>query len=206
MSLEIPTLNPQGAVSQFEVSDTVFGQAFNETLVHQLVTRYMAGARAGTKAQKTRSDVSGGGSKPWRQKGTGQARSGSTRSPIWRTGGVTFAARPRSYEQKLNKKMFRVGIKSILSELLRQNRIVVASSIVPSQPKTKELLATLKEVIGKRILIVVESIDENLILAARNIPYVEVAEANNLSPVLLVSADTVIMTPDALKKIEEHLA
>ncbi|GAB6139410.1 50S ribosomal protein L4 [Methylosoma difficile] len=206
MSLHIPALSSKDAVASLEVAEAVFGQTYNETLVHQLVTRYLAGARAGTKAQKTRSDVSGGGSKPWRQKGTGQARSGSTRSPIWRTGGVTFAARPRSYEQKLNKKMFRVGIRSILSELLRQERLVVSNAIVPSTPKTKELLASLKEVVGKRILIVVADVEPNLFLAARNIPYVEVIEAINLSPVLLVGADKVIMTPDALKKIEEHLA
>jgi len=206
MSLEIPTLNTQGTSTPLEAPEAVFGQAYNETLIHQLVTRYMAGARQGTKAQKTRSDVSGGGAKPWRQKGTGQARSGSTRSPIWRTGGVTFAARPRNYEQKLNKKMFRVGIKSILSELLRQDRIVIVPTITPTEPKTKELLAKLKEISGKRIVIVVDGIEPNLFLAARNIPYVEVTEANNLSPVLLVSADKVIMTPEALKKIEEHLA
>ncbi len=127
---------------KIEVSDAIFGVDFNETLVHQLVTRYLAGNRAGTKAQKTRSDVSGGGSKPWRQKGTGRARSGSTRSPIWRTGGVTFAARPRSYEQKLNRKMFRVGVRSILSELLRQDRLLVSSNIVPETTKTKELISS----------------------------------------------------------------
>ena len=136
MGLQIPVLNQENNV---QVSDFVFGQDFNETLVHQLVTRYLAGARAGTKAQKTRSDVSGGGIKPWRQKGTGRARSGTTRSPLWRTGGVTFAARPRSYDQKLNKKMFRVGIRSILSELLRQGRLVISSEVLVSTPKTKEI-------------------------------------------------------------------
>ncbi|WP_020565339.1 50S ribosomal protein L4 [Methylosarcina fibrata] len=206
MGLQIPAINEHDSAGKIEVSESVFGQSFNETLVHQLVTRYLAGARAGTKAQKTRSDVSGGGSKPWRQKGTGRARSGSTRSPIWRTGGVTFAARPRSYEQKLNKKMFRAGIRSILSELLRQERLAVSSDFLPSSPKTKELAAKLKTLDAKRILIVVESIDENLALASRNIPYVEVIEAINLSPVLLVAADKVIASPGALKKIEEHLA
>jgi large subunit ribosomal protein L4 len=206
MGLYIPALNEGDSAGQLEVADTVFGQAFNETLVHQLVVRYMAGGRAGTKAQKTRSDVSGGGIKPWRQKGTGRARSGTTRSPIWRTGGVTFAARPRSYEQKLNKKMFRVGIKSILSELLRQERLVVSQDILPGTPKTKELVAKLKTLDAKRVVIIVEQLDVNLALAARNIPYVEVVEAINLSPVLLVSADKVIATPQALKIIEERLS
>lgn len=206
MGLQIPAINTQDSAIALDVSESVFGQSYNETLVHQLVTRHLAGSRAGTKAQKTRSEVSGGGSKPWRQKGTGRARSGSTRSPIWRTGGVTFAAKPRSYEQKLNKKMFRVGIRAILSELLRQNRLVVSSDISPDTPKTKDLVAKLKSVDAKRILIVVEAIDENLALASRNVPYVEVLEAVNLSPVLLVAADQVIATPGALKKIEEHLA
>jgi len=206
MGFQIPVLNQQDSDGFFEVAESVFGQLYNETLVHQLVTRHLAAARAGTKAQKTRSDVSGGGAKPWRQKGTGRARSGSTRSPIWRTGGVAFAARPRSYDQKLNKKMFRTGIRSILSELLRQNRLLVSSDIVPSTAKTKELISKLKGIEGKRILIVVDVVEENLALASRNIPYVEIIEAINLSPVLLVAADKVIATPDALKRIEEHLA
>lgn len=206
MGLQIPVLNEQDSAGKVEVNEAVFGQSFNETLIHQLVTRYLAGARAGTKAQKTRSDVSGGGAKPWRQKGTGRARSGTTRSPVWRTGGVAFAARPRNYEQKLNKKMFRVGIRSILSELLRQDRLVVSSDVLPTTPKTKELYEKLKNIDAKRILIVVESVDENLALASRNIPYVEVIEAANLSPVLLVAADKVIATPGALKQLEERLA
>lgn len=206
MSMQIPALNEQDSSGVLEVSEVIFGSSFNETLVHQLIVRHLAGARAGTKAQKTRSDVSGGGAKPWRQKGTGRARSGSTRSPIWRTGGVNFAARPRNYEQKLNKKMFRVGIRSILSELLRQDRLVVSNDILPSSPKTKEFDRKIKSIDAKRILIVVESVDENLALASRNIPYVEVIEAINLSPVLLVSADKVIATPGALKLIEERLS
>lgn len=206
MGLQIPALNKQDAAGVVEVTEAVFGQSFNETLVHQLVVRYMAGARAGTKAQKTRSDVSGGGSKPWKQKGTGRARAGTTRSPVWRTGGVAFAARPRNYEQKLNKKMFRVGIRSILSELLRQDRLVVSSDILPETVKTKELNVKLKAIDAKRILIVVDSVDVNLALASRNIPYVEVIEAANLSPVLLVAADKVIATPSALKQLQECLA
>ncbi len=206
MSLQIPALNEQDSSGSLEVAEAIFGQSFNETLVHQLVVRHLAGARAGTKAQKTRSDVSGGGAKPWRQKGTGRARSGTTRSPVWRTGGVAFAARPRNYEQKLNKKMFRVGVRSILSELVRQNRLVVSKDILPTSPKTKELNARIKNIDARRILIVVENVDANLALASRNIPYVEVIEAINLSPVLLVSADKVIATPGALKLIEERLA
>ena len=206
MSLQIPALNEKDSSGSLDVAESIFGQSFNETLIHQLVVRHLAGARAGTKAQKTRSDVSGGGAKPWRQKGTGRARSGTTRSPVWRTGGVTFAARPRNYEQKLNKKMFRVGIRSILSELLRQDRLVVSNDILPSSPKTKVLNAKIKSINAKRILIIVENIDINLALASRNIPYVEVIEAINLSPVLLVSADKVIATPGALKIIEERLA
>jgi large subunit ribosomal protein L4 len=206
MGFQIPALNKQDSAGAVDVTEAVFGQAFNETLVHQLVVRYMAGARAGTKAQKTRSDVSGGGAKPWKQKGTGRARSGSTRSPIWRTGGVVFAARPRSYEQKLNKKMFRVGIRSVLSELLRQGRLVVSNDVLPTEPKTKELNEKLKVIDAKRILILVDSVDVNLALASRNIPNVQVIEATNLNPVLLVSADRVIATPAAIKVIEERLA
>lgn len=206
MSLQIPALNGQESTGSVEVADNVFGQSFNETLVHQLVTRYLAGARLGTKAQKNRSDVSGGGIKPWRQKGTGRARSGTMRSPLWRTGGVTFAARPRSFEQKLNKKMFRSGLRSILSELLRQGRLVVSNEIAPATPKTKELVAKLKGLDAKRILIVADSVDDNLALASRNIPYVEVSLAENLSPVSLVAAEKVIATPAAIKQLEERLA
>ena len=206
MSLQIPALSDQDSAGSVEVADNVFGQSFNETLVHQLVTRYLAGARLGTKAQKTRSEVSGGGIKPWRQKGTGRARSGTMRSPLWRTGGVTFAARPRSFEQKLNKKMFRSGLRSILSELVRQDRLVVSSDIAPATPKTKELVAKLKGLDAKRILIVADSVDINLVLASRNIPYVEVSLAENLSPVSLVAAEKVIATPAAIKQLEERLA
>jgi large subunit ribosomal protein L4 len=203
MGLQIPVLNEKGNV---EVSEFVFGQVFNETLVHQLVTRYLAGNRAGTKAQKTRSDVSGGGTKPWRQKGTGRARSGTTRSPLWRTGGVTFAARPRNYDQKLNKKMFRVGIRSILSELLRQNRLIIGSETIVTTPKTKALSVQLSAIDSKHTLIIVRNVDKNLALASRNIPYVHVVEAANLNPVLLVAADRVIVTPGALQQLEDHLA
>ena len=206
MGLQVPALNEKDLSLSIEVNESIFGQSYNETLIHQLVVRYMAGSRAGTKSQKTRSDVSGGGSKPWRQKGTGRARSGTTRSPVWRTGGVAFAARPRSYDQKLNKKMFRVGIKSILSELLRQGRLVVSSDILLATSKTKDLYKKLQDVDAKRILIVVEAINVNLALASRNLPYVEVIEAINLNPVLLVSADKVIATPGALSLLQERLS
>jgi len=204
MGLQIPALNGNNA-NNVDVLEAVFGQSYNETLIHQLVTRYLAGARAGTKAQKTRSDVSGGGAKPWKQKGTGRARSGSTRSPIWRTGGKVFAARPRDYEQKLNKKMFRVGIRSILSELLRQDRLVVNDAIIPSSPKTKEFNVKLKDIGARRLLIIVDKIESNLALASRNIPNIEVIEAENLSPVLLVAADKIIVTSAAIKRLEERL-
>jgi large subunit ribosomal protein L4 len=206
MTLQVPVINDQDSATTVEVAEQVFGQLFNETLIHQLVTKYLAGARAGTKAQKTRAEVSGGGIKPFRQKGTGRARAGTTRGPIWRSGGVTFAARPRAFEQKINKKMYKVGIRSIFSELLRQERLVISNDIIPATAKTKHLNQKLKSVDGKRILIIADDVNENLILASRNIPYVEVSTVESLNPVALVSADKVIVTLDALKKIEERLA
>lgn len=205
MSLQLPGIDSSSA-GMTEVSATVFGQDFNETLVHQLVVKYLSAARAGTKAQKNRSAVSGGGLKPFRQKGTGRARAGTTRSPIWRTGGVTFAAQPRSYEQKLNKKMYKVGLRSILSELLRQGRIAVSNDLSVTKPKTKEFVSKIKDITSGRLLIVTESIEENLILAARNVPYVAVLTAASIDPVSLVSADKVVITSEALKRIEERLA
>ena len=206
MSLQVPAIGYQDSALPLEVSLSVFGQDFNETLVHQLVTKYLSAARAGTKAQKTRSAVSGGGAKPFRQKGTGRARAGTTRSPLWRTGGVTFAAQPRSFDQKLNKKMYRVGIRSIFSELLRQDRIAVCDDIVPASPKTKDLLAKIKDYSCGRLLIIADELSENLILAARNLHYVAVVTPSSVDPVSLVSADKVIATTAALKQIEERLA
>lgn len=206
MSLQVPAIGYQDSALPLEVSLSVFGQDFNETLVHQLVTKYLSAARAGTKAQKTRSAVSGGGAKPFRQKGTGRARAGTTRSPLWRTGGVTFAAQPRSFDQKLNKKMYRVGIRSIFSELLRQDRIAVCDDIVPVSPKTKDLLAKIKDYSTGRLLIIADDLNENLILAARNLHYVAVVTPSSVDPVSLVSADKVIATTAALKQIEERLA
>ncbi|BBL60025.1 50S ribosomal protein L4 [Methylomonas koyamae] len=206
MALQIPAINGGGSSQALEVSEAVFGQAFNETLIHQLVTKYLSAARAGTKAQKNRSAVSGGGLKPFRQKGTGRARAGTTRSPIWRTGGVTFAAQPRSFDQKLNKKMYKAGIRSIFSELLRQGRIAVCNDIIPESPKTKEFLAKIKGIEAKRLLVVADDLNENLILAARNLPYVAVVTPTSVDPVSLVAADQVIATATALKQIEERLA
>ena len=188
------------------VNDAVFGADYKETLVHQLVTAYLAGARAGTKAQKNRSAVSGGGAKPWRQKGTGRARAGTIRSPLWRSGGVTFAAQPRSYEQKLNKKMYRAGIRSIFSELGRQQRLLVVDDITVDAPKTKQLASKLKELGVSKVLIITETGDENLYLSARNLPYVEVSDVAGLTPVNLMRYDHVIATVGAVRAIEEWLS
>jgi len=198
-------LNVQGGAS-LQVSDAVFGADFKEALVHQVVTAYMAGARAGTKAQKNRSAVSGGGKKPYRQKGTGRARAGTIRSPIWRGGGVTFAAKPRSYAQKVNKKMYRGALRSILSELVRQERLVVVDRFGVDAPRTKELVGKLKELDLDDVLIVTEQADENLYLAARNLYHVDVRDSEELDPVSLVGYEKVLMTTEALKKIEERLA
>ncbi|MCA6063003.1 50S ribosomal protein L4 [Thalassolituus marinus] len=188
------------------VSEAAFGREFNEALVHQIVTAYMAGGRQGSKAQKTRAEVSGGGIKPWRQKGTGRARSGTSSSPIWRSGGVTFAAKPRSFEQKVNKKMYRAAMQSILSELVRQERLIVADSFAVESHKTKEFVAKLKEMELSNVLIVADDIDEKLYLAARNVPHVGVTEASAIDPVSLIAFDKVLVTVPALKKLEEAYA
>ncbi len=188
------------------VSDVAFARAYNESLVHQAVVAYYAAARQGSKAQKTRSEVSGGGAKPFRQKGSGRARAGTIRSPIWRTGGVTFAAKPRSYEQKLNKKMYRAAMQSILSELVRQERLLVADDFSVDTHKTKVLMGKLKELELSNVLIITESLEENLYLAARNIPYVNVTEAQAVNPVSLIGHEKVLVTVAALKKIEEAFA
>ena len=198
-------LNVQGG-SSIQVSDAVFGADYKEALIHQVVTAYMAGARAGTKAQKNRSAVSGGGAKPWRQKGTGRARAGTIRSPLFRHGGVTFAASPRNYEQKVNKKMYRGALRSILSELVRQERLVVVDSFSVDVPKTKQLVGKLKELGIDGALIVVEELDENLMLAARNLYHVDARGVHELDPVSLIGFDKVIITAGALKQLEEKLA
>jgi len=179
-------INVQGG-STVTVSDAAFARDYNESLVHQLVTAYLAGARQGSKAQKSRSDVSGGGAKPWRQKGTGRARAGTSRSPIWRSGGVTFAARPRDYDQKLNKKMYRAAMQAIWSELVRQDRLVVVDSFDVEDHKTKAFTAKLAGLDLDKVLIVDAEISKNLYLASRNVPHVAVAEADGVDPVSLVS-------------------
>ena len=189
-----------------EVSDAAFGREFNEALVHQVVVAHMAGARQGSRAQKTRSDVSGGGRKPWRQKGTGRARSGTIRSPIWRSGGVTFAARPQDHSQKVNRKMYRGALQCIVSELIRQDRLVAVESFNVDAPKTKALLNQLKSLDLASTLIVTEEVDENLYLAARNLKGVDVRDVQAVDPVSLISHDKVLITVSALKKLEEALA
>ena len=192
--------------SKVSVSDVAFSADYNEALIHQVVTAYLAGARAGTAAQKTRSDVRGGGAKPWRQKGTGRARAGTSRSPIWRSGGVTFAARPRNYEQKVNRKMYRAAMRSILSELVRQERLTVVSDLTVESEKTKALKSALAGMGLDNVLIVAGEVDENLYLAARNLPYVGVTDVTAMDPVSLVSYGNVLMSESALKQVEESLA
>ena len=187
------------------VSDATFGRDFSEALVHQVVTAYLAGARSGTKAQKNRSDVRGGGRKPFRQKGTGRARAGTIRSPLWRGGGRTFAARPQDHSQKVNRKMYRGALQAILSELVRQDRLIVLDSFELSTPKTSELLKKLAEQGFVKGLIVTPEVDGNLFLATRNVINVYALDVASLDPVSLVAADKVIMTVDAVKKIEEWL-
>ena len=188
-----------------KVSEATFGRDFSEALVHQVVTAYLAGARAGTKAQKNRSAASGGGSKPWRQKGTGRARAGTIRSPIWRGGGKTFAAVPRDHSQKVNRKMYRGAMQSILSELVRQERLVVVDALELDTPKTKALLEKLSGLGFDKGLIVSAAINENVYLASRNIPGVYAMDVSGIDPVSLVAAEKVIMTVDAVEKIQEWL-
>jgi len=199
-------LNLAGANGSVEVSDLAFGKEFNEALVHQVVTAYLAGARQGTKAQKNRSAVSGGGAKPWRQKGTGRARAGTSRSPIWRAGGVTFAAQPRDHAQKVNKKMYRAAMRCIFSELVRQDRLVVVEDFALESPKTKQFVAKLNELELSNVLLITEDVEQNLYLAARNVPHVDVRDAAGVDPVSLVGFDKVLVTVAALKKVEEVLA
>jgi large subunit ribosomal protein L4 len=194
------------AKSALEVSEATFGRDFNEALVHQVVVAFGAGARQGSKAQKTRSEVRGGGAKPWRQKGTGRARAGTIRSPIWRSGGVTFAAKPQDHSQKVNKKMYRGAIQSILSELVRQDRLIVVEKFTVETPKTKELISKLKELELKDVLIVTSEVDENLFLSARNLYKVDVRDVQGIDPVSLIAFEKVLMTADAVKQLEESLA
>jgi large subunit ribosomal protein L4 len=201
--MELTLKDAKGAL---EVSEATFGREFNEALVHQVVVAYGAGARQGTKAQKTRSEVRGGGKKPWRQKGTGRARAGTIRSPIWVGGGRAFAAKPRDFDQKVNKKMYRGAIKSILSELVRQDRLIVVESFGVDSPKTKALLAKLNELELKDVLIITPEVDENLFLSARNLYKVDVRDVQGVDPVSLIAFEKVLMTADAVKQLEEALA
>jgi large subunit ribosomal protein L4 len=191
--------------AELQVSEATFGLKFNESLVHQVITAYRATGRAGTKAQKSRAEVSGGGKKPWSQKGTGQARAGSNRSPIWVGGGKTFAAKPRDFEQKVNRKMYRGALRSMLSELARTERLVVTESLALEAPKTKILAGQLKAWSLESVLIVVEATDEKLFLAARNLPHVEVIEVSALNPLSLARHAKVLMTVGAVKMLEERL-
>ncbi len=205
MNLQIPSISESDSAEAVQVSDAVFGQPLREALIHQLVTAYLSGARQGTKAQKSRADVRGGGRKPWRQKGTGRARSGSSSSPIWRKGGVAFAARPRDYSQKLNRKMYQTGMRSILSELLRQGRLVVSGDIIPNEPKTKLLAAKMNEYKISNALILTDAVDRNLELSSRNLSGTNVSCAVNVNPVSLISSETTILTKKAVEVLEEWL-
>jgi large subunit ribosomal protein L4 len=202
--MELAVANDSNGVT---VADTLLGAEFNATLVHQVVTAYMAGGRAGTKAQKSRADVRGGGKKPWRQKGTGRARAGTIRSPIWSGGGVTFAARPRDFSQKVNRKMYRGAMRAIFSELNRQERLLVVSELALEERKTRGLLDKLGSVgAGSRGLIIVKEVDDKLAYSANNLPGLVVSDVSGLDPVALVRAEQVVVTVDALKQIEEWLA
>ena len=194
----------KGGGAELAVSEATYGQDWNEALVHQVVVAYRNAGRAGTKRQKSRAEVSGGGKKPWSQKGTGQARAGSSRSPIWRGGGTTFAARPRDYSQKVNRKMYRGAIRSMLSELARQDRLVVTDEIALEAPKTKLLASKLSTWALRNVLIVVEAADEKLSLAARNLPHVELIEVAQINPLSLADHESVLMTVGAVKLLEER--
>jgi len=189
-----------------EVSDQTFDREFNEALIHQVVTAYLAGARQGTRAQKTRSEVAGGGRKPWRQKGTGRARAGTTRSPIWRSGGVTFAAKAQNFSQKVNKRMYRAAMQSIWSELVRQDRLVVTDKLGIDEPKTKVLADKLSAMDLSNVLIITGEVSNALQLSARNLPNVDVRDTDAIDPLSLISFEKVLVTVDALKVIEEQLA
>ena len=203
--MKLSIINSKSKTKDINLSDAVFGNEFNEDLVHQAVTTYLAGSRQGSHKQKTRSEVRGGGRKPYRQKGTGRARAGTIRSPIWRGGGVTFASTPRDYSKKINKKMYRAAIRSILSELLRQDRLVAISKPTLDQPKTKLMVNVLKETGLDDVLMIVDEMDTNLYLSARNIPNIDVVTVKDINPVLLLRSEKVAVTPEACKLIEEWI-
>jgi large subunit ribosomal protein L4 len=209
MELKVTSGENQSGTQTLSVPDKAFGQDFNEALVHQVVTAYLAGARSGTRAQKNRTAVRGGGAKPWRQKGTGRARAGTIRSPLWRGGGVTFAASPQNYGQKVNKKMYRAAMRSIFSELVRQDRLLIVSELVLSEPKTKLILAQLAE-LGLQgnafVLLVTEALDRNVELSVRNLPKVDICNVSTLNPVSLIRYEKIVITKNAAERIGEWLA
>jgi len=205
MELQLRTIAADGIAEQVALADEVFGLEFNEPLIHQVVTAYMAGARSGTKAQKTRAEVRGGGAKPWRQKGTGRARAGTSRSPLWRGGGRTFAAKPRNYEQKVNRKMYRGALRSILSELVRQERLIAVDDFRIEEPRTKLVTSALAQLGVNNVLIVCSELSETLYYAARNVPGVGMVEVGAIDPVLLVAYDHVVVTREALTALEAML-
>jgi large subunit ribosomal protein L4 len=204
--MELNITTPSGASGAIGLADSAFGREYNQDLVHQVVVAYQAAARQGTKAQKNRAAVAGGGKKPWAQKGSGRARAGTASSPIWRSGGVTFAAQPRNFEQKVNKKMYRAAMQCIVSELARQERFIVLEDIELSAPKTKDLVKLLAQYDVTDALIVTEELSENLYLASRNLHKIDVIDAEAIDPVIFVGFDKVIVTVAALKKIEEMLS
>jgi large subunit ribosomal protein L4 len=205
--VELSVVKPGNkAAGTVAVSEANFAREYNEALVHQVVTAFLSGARQGTRAQKTRSEVAGGGKKPWRQKGTGRARAGTIRSPIWRAGGVTFAAKPQDHSQKVNRKMYRAAMRSILSELARTDRLMIVETLDVEQPKTKLLVETLKGYGVDNVLIVADNVDKNLYLASRNLHKVDVRDVEGADPVSLIAYDKVMITVDAVKKFEEALA
>lgn len=204
MNLNVMTAS--GTTTPVEVSEATFGREFNETLVHQVVVAFMAGGRQGTKAQKTRAEVRGGGRKPWKQKGTGRARAGTIRSPIWRGGGRVFAATPRNFEQKVNRKMYRAAMQCILSELVRQDRLIVVDEFKIDHPKTKDLCKKLESLNLTNVLILTDSVDPALYLSSRNLYRVDVVDVEALDPVSLISHDKVVATAGALKRLEGALA
>ena len=206
MELALALPGKKSGKETVSVSDESFGREYNEPLVHQTVVTYMSGARQGTVKQKTRSEVRGGGKKPWRQKGTGRARAGTIRSPIWRSGGVTFAARPQDHSQKLNKKMYRGAMQCILSELIRQERLIAVNDFTVESHKTKDLVTKLKEFELDNVLIVSDQVEKNLFLAARNLHKVDVLDVSGLDPVSLIGFEKVLITVPALKKVEEMLS
>ena len=205
--MELSVVKPGNkAAGTVAVSEANFAREYNEALVHQVVTAFLSGARQGTRAQKTRSEVAGGGKKPWRQKGTGRARAGTIRSPIWRAGGVTFAAKPQDHSQKVNRKMYRAAMRSILSELARTDRLMIVEALDVEQPKTKLLVEALKGYGVDNVLIVADNVNKNLYLASRNLHRVDVRDVEGADPVSLIAYDKVMITVDAVKKFEEALA